>query len=162
MVGIHFLQSYHNTLQIPCRSKILLYLTQIPRLMRFCILCRNSRWPPEMAGKQFLGKVAITLCRSKILSHTVSEIKMSFFINAEIQDGHQKWWKTISGKKHHYTLQIPCRSKIFVALARTNSEINSVSRVMQKFNIAAKNGIKNIFGNITRALHRSPVGQKFH
>ena len=29
----------------------------------FCISCRNSRWPPKMAGKQFLRKVASRLCR---------------------------------------------------------------------------------------------------
>ena len=28
-----------------------------------CVLRRNSRWPPKMEGKQFLGKVASGLCR---------------------------------------------------------------------------------------------------
>ena len=27
------------------------------------VLCRNSRWPPKMVGKRFLGKVACRLCR---------------------------------------------------------------------------------------------------
>ena len=31
--------------------------------MCFCVLHRNSRWPPKMAGKPILGKVASTLCR---------------------------------------------------------------------------------------------------
>ena len=30
----------------------------------FCVLCRNSRWPPKMTGKQFSGKLARRLCRS--------------------------------------------------------------------------------------------------
>ena len=43
------------TLWIPRGSKILsklLYLAPFPRQMCFCVLHRNSRWPPKMAGKQ--------------------------------------------------------------------------------------------------------------
>ena len=49
----------------------------------FCILRRNSKWPPKVAGHQFLGKIASRLCgypvgqklrRKLLLSHSVSEI----------------------------------------------------------------------------------------
>ena len=29
----------------------------------FCVLRKNSRWPPKVAGKQFLQKNASRLCR---------------------------------------------------------------------------------------------------
>ena len=60
------------------------------RKIRFCILHRNLRWLPKVAGKNFLGEVATGLyrypggkqfCRNRIvfdinaLAHTVSEIK---------------------------------------------------------------------------------------
>ena len=72
--------------QIPCGYKILsksLYLTSFPRLMRFCILCRNSRWPPKVAGKRFLLQVA-----SRLFIYPAGQ-KCTF--HAEIQDGLQKW-----------------------------------------------------------------------
>ena len=66
--------------------------------MHFCILRRNSRWPPKVAGKRFLLKVASRLFiypvgpkfRRIALSCTVSEISV-FTFHAEIQDGRQKW-----------------------------------------------------------------------
>ena len=44
-----------------------------------CVLRRNSKWPPKVAGKRFLGKVASRLCRypvgKKFLrNRSVSEI----------------------------------------------------------------------------------------
>ena len=60
-----FVKCCQSTLQIPCGSKISsksLYLTPFPIKMHFCVLRRNSRWPPHMAEKQFYGKVTNRLC----------------------------------------------------------------------------------------------------
>ena len=96
-----FAKCRQHTPHITCGSKILskfLYLAPFLRLMRFCILSRNSRWPPKVAGKRFLLKVAIRLfiypagpkfCRI-VQTCTVSEISV-FTSHTEIQDGRQKW-----------------------------------------------------------------------
>ena len=58
-------KSCHITLQIPWgpkNSPKSLYLALFPREMCFCVLHRNSRWPPNMAGKQFFRKVVSSLC----------------------------------------------------------------------------------------------------
>ena len=57
----------------------------IPRKMHFCILRRNSRWPPKMSGKRFLGKVT-----SKLGISPCFRDKHVFAFNAEIQNGRQK------------------------------------------------------------------------
>ena len=60
-----FVKCCQYTLQIPCGLKItskLLYLARFQHNCVFCILRRNSRWPPKMVGKRFLGKVPSTLC----------------------------------------------------------------------------------------------------
>ena len=55
--------------------------------------------------------------------------------------------KIIFVKSGQYTLQMPCRSKIFVKteLSHTVSEINVFLCFMQKFKMATKNGRKTIF-----------------
>ena len=67
--------------------------------MRFCISRRNSRWPPKVAGKRFLGKVTSRLCRypvgekfrrNRSISHGLRD-KHVFAFYEENQDGHPKW-----------------------------------------------------------------------
>ena len=61
----------------------------VSEIMRFCILRRNSRWPPKTAGNRFLGKVASKTHDSlrvknfvKItLSRTISEILKIFIFS---------------------------------------------------------------------------------
>ena len=48
-----------QTLQIPWGSKVLsksLYLALFPRYVHFCVLRRNSRWPPKIVDNDFWGK----------------------------------------------------------------------------------------------------------
>ena len=67
--------------------------------MNMYFLYRNSRWPPKMAGKWFLGKFASRFfiypaCQKinwnwSILHHLLDKCVFAFY--AEIQDGRQKW-----------------------------------------------------------------------
>ena len=64
----------------------------------FCILRRNSRWPPKNGGKVTLAKFRqYTLqipCGSKMLSKSLShrfQDECTFALYAEIQEGCQKW-----------------------------------------------------------------------
>ena len=73
----------------------------------FCVLCRNSKWPPKVVGKQFLGKIASRLSRQpagqKFRGNRSISLhfrdKQVFAFYAEIQDGRQKllennFWKS--------------------------------------------------------------------
>ena len=64
----------------------------------FCVLRRNSIWPPKNGGKVIFAKShQYTLqipCRSKILSKSLShrfQDECTFALYAEIQEGCQKW-----------------------------------------------------------------------
>ena len=69
----------------------------------FCILRRNSNWPPKVAGKRFLRKVTSRLCRYPACqkfcrNRSISlrfQDKRIFVFNTEIQDGSQKWRENI-------------------------------------------------------------------
>ena len=123
----------------------------------FCVLRRNSRWPPKVSGKQFWGKVPNRLCRYPVgqkfrRNRSISlrfRDKCIFVFNTEIQDGRQKW----RGKGFFFCEIMPLdstdtlRVKNFVeiALSRSVSEINTFLHFTQKFKMAAKRGGKMIF-----------------
>ena len=89
--------------------------------MRFCILCRNSRWPPKWQQSDFCEMLPVhsesaDTLRVKnfikiALSRTVSKINVFY---AEIQDGRQKWWESDFCIKSPVdsAAQITCRSEI--------------------------------------------------
>ena len=94
--------------------------------MHFCILHRNSRWPPKMAGKRFSVKNASTFCRYPVgqkfrrnhyIPHYLRD-KGALVSYAEIQDGHQKNSPVDSAA----ILRV--KTFVEIALARTVSEIN--------------------------------------
>ena len=73
--------------------------------MPFCVLRRNSRWTPKMAGKPFFAKrrhqtVKIPwgqkFCQNCSISHRFLDECILVF-NAEIQDGCKKWWENDFG-----------------------------------------------------------------
>ena len=69
----------------------------------FCVLRRNSKWPPKVARKQVLEKVTSRFCRYSVGQkfHRNCSISLCFrdkpvfVLNAEIQDGHQKWRENV-------------------------------------------------------------------
>ena len=75
-----------DTQQIKNFVEIALYRT-ISKINVFCVLRRNSRWPPKVAGKQFWGKLAVDFADTMqvknfveiALSRTVSQINVFFF-----------------------------------------------------------------------------------
>ena len=88
--------------------------------MHFCILRRNLRWSPKMAGKRYLGKVTSRLCiypagqkhgQNRPILHRFQD-KCAFAFYVKMQDGCQKWRKAIFAKSCQLTLQIPCGSEI--------------------------------------------------
>ena len=135
--------------------------------MRFCALRRNSRWPPKVAGKQFLGKVASRLWRYpagqefvKItLSRSISEINAFFALYAEIQDGRQKWRENNFGEKSPVDSADAVWVKTFVE-SRSVSKTNIFLHLTQKFKMAAKSGGKTIFGKLCQQTLQIPCGSK--
>ena len=122
----------------------------------FCILRRNSRWPPKLAGKRFLRKLASRLCRypaaQKFRQNRSISLrfrnKRIFVFNTEIQDGRQK------GQENVFFCEImpidsadTLRVKKFVkiALPHSISEINTFLHFTQKFKMVTKSGGKTIF-----------------
>ena len=69
-----FEKSLQFTFQVPCMSKNLVEISHRFRdkFIHFHVLCRNSRWPPQMVGKFILRKnhhlTHQKLCGSKIAS----------------------------------------------------------------------------------------------
>ena len=88
--------------------------------MHYCILRRNSRWPPKMAGKQFCEKSPVdpvVTLRVKnfieiALSRMVSQINVFLRSMQKFKMATKNGGKVIFVKCCQYTLQIPCRSKI--------------------------------------------------
>ena len=72
---------------------------------------------------------------------------------AEIQDGHQKWWKNVFLAKTAidcaYTLQPADQNFIQITLSHTVSEINVFMHFTQMSKMATKNGRKMIVASIT-------------
>ena len=66
----------------------------------FFLFYANSRWPPKVAGKRFLGKVASRLCRYYCISPCFQD-KCVLAFYAEIQDGRQKWRENVVLQKKH-------------------------------------------------------------
>ena len=103
----------------------------------FFLLRRNSRWPPTVAGKGFLQKVASKLCRYPVGQkfHRNRSIllcfrdKCIFVFNTEIQDGHQEWWE-------NFFLRV--KNFVEIALSRSVSEINMFLHFTQKFKLVGK------------------------
>ena len=91
--------------------------------MRFCILHRNSTWPPKMVGKCFfffLEKWPVDCAHTLwvknfieiSLSRTLSEINGCLHFTQKFKMVAKNGGKIIFGKSRRYTLQIPCGSKI--------------------------------------------------
>ena len=105
--------------------------------MRFCVFCRNSRWPPKRREHNFWEKspvVSVDTLRVKnfdkiILSRTVSEINAFY---AENQDDHQKWQETDFWEKSPVDSTDTIGVKNFdeITLSHTVSEINAFLRFM--------------------------------
>ena len=118
----------------------------------FCIVRRNSKWPPEVAGKLFLGKVTSRLCRYPVgkkfcRNCSVSEINPYLHLTKKFKMATKSEGKMISGKRpveSADTLRV--KNFIKIALSRSVSEINFFLRFMQKFKMAAKSGRKMICG----------------
>ena len=117
--------------------------------MLFCVLCKNSRWPPKVAGKRFFGKVATTLCRYPVgqkfrRNRSISLCFRFFAFYAEIQDGHQQWQEIdFWGKlQEHFADTLWVKNFVDIALSRSDS---AFLRFMQKFKMATKSGRKTIF-----------------
>ena len=68
-------------------------------------------------------------------------------LNAEIQNGHQKWWENDFCEKSPVDSGDIVRLKNFIeiALSRSISEISRFLHLMLKFKMAAKSGGKTIF-----------------
>ena len=123
--------------------------------MCLCVLQRNSKWLPKVAGKRFLEKVASQLWgypprdkkfqRNHSISHHFQD-KGVFPFYAEIQDSHQKWWQTDFWEKSPVDSADTLGVKNFkeIAVSHTVSEINVFLHFTQKFKMAAKNGGKTI------------------
>ena len=128
--------------------------------MRFCILHRNSRWPPKKWQERDFCKMspvhsADTLRGQNFieiaLSGTVSSIKvllrfMQKFKMAAKSGGKATLWPVDSAD----TLQV--QNFIEIALFRTVSKINALLRFTQKFKMTAKSGKKAIFAKFARKL----------
>ena len=84
----------------------------------FCLLCRNSRWPPKVAGQQFLRKGASRLCRYPVGQK----------FRREIQDGRQKWWENdFCEKSPVYSANtLWVKNFIEIALSHSVSKINAL------------------------------------
>ena len=94
----------------------------------FCILRRNSRWPPNVAGKRFWGKVA-----SRVIIYPAGqnfiEIALSHFC---IKRRNSRWPPKVAGKlffcekspvDSKYTLWV--KNFVEIALSCSVSEINA-------------------------------------
>ena len=100
--------------------------------MGFCVLRRNSRWPPKVVGKHFFQIVASRLGlypvgkkfrRNRSISFCFQD-KRVFAFYTKIQDDRQKWRENDFWKKSDYTLWVKYFVKI--ALCHSISEINAV------------------------------------
>ena len=139
--------------------------------MRFGILRRNSRWPPKMAGKLFLRKVASRQSkysggkkfrRNRSISHRFWD-KWVFTFYAEIQDGRQIWWE------NHFWGKLPedsedalwVKNSIKIALSLIVSEINMFLHFTLKFKMVAKKLLGKYFlRKVASRLYRYPVCKK--
>ena len=90
----------------------------------FCVLRRNSRWLPKMAGKDFCEKSSVDSADNLqvrnfveiTLSQTVSQINVFCVLHRNSRWSSKNGGKVIFAKYHQYTLQIPCGSKILSKL----------------------------------------------
>ena len=109
----------------------------------------------KMVVKGFFGKVTSRLCRypvgKKICGNRSISLcfrdKPVFALNAEIQDGHQKWGENDFWKKSPVDSADNLWVKNFVeiALSRSISKINVFLHFTQKFKMAAESGGTTIF-----------------
>ena len=136
-------------------------------LFIFFILCRNSRWPPKVAGKRFLRKVASRLCRYPVgqiaLSRSVSKINAFLCLTQKF-----KMAAKSGGKMFFFCDKMPVgsadtlRVKNFVEIAPSCSvsEINTFLYFTQKFKMAAKSSRKMIFEESCQQTLQIPCGSK--
>ena len=69
--------------------------------MCVCILRRNSRWPPIIAGKLFLGKLASRLCIHPVVQtfRRNCSISHSFPHKCGVLPRNSRWPPNLSGKR---------------------------------------------------------------
>ena len=111
----------------------------------FCVLLRNSIWPPKN------GRKAISEKKTGRSPHIPSQhFQNKCVLNSTIQDGCQKWRENDFWQNLEMSFHIPYRPKISIkiALSHTISEITVFLYLMQKLKIATKNGGKMIYGKI--------------
>ena len=123
----------------------------------FCVLRRNSRWPPKVVGKQFLKKVASRLwrypagqkfCRNRSILLRF-QYKHFFSCFAQIQDGCQKWRENDLGEKSSVDSAGTLRVKNFIEI--------TLSCSVSEPKVAGK----RFLGKAASRLCRYPVDQKF-
>ena len=121
----------------------------------FCVLSRNSRWPPKVAGKRFLRKVASRLCkypvgqkfcRNRPISLRFQDKRIFLF------NRNSRWPPKVTGK-YFFCEIMPVDSAdtlwvknfVEIPLSRSVSEINTFLYFTQKYKMPAKSGRKTIF-----------------
>ena len=129
----------------------------------FCfVLCRNSRWPPKVAGKRFLLNIASRLCRYPTGQKFLTPLdKRIFVFNTEIKDSRQKWRENvfffceIMPVDSADTLRV--KNFVEIALSRSVSEINMFLHFTQKFKVAGRQFLRKVASR----LYKYPAVQKF-
>ena len=114
----------------------------------FCVLRRNSRWPPKVAGKRFLRKSPVDwVVRVKnfveiALSRSFSEINAFLCLAQKFKMAAKSGGKTFFSKIMPVdSADTPwVKNFVEIALFHSVSEINAFLRFMQKFKMATKSG----------------------
>ena len=141
-------------------------------LFVFCILCRISRWPPKVVGKQFLRKVSSRLCRYPVgqkfcRNHSILlrfRVKHIFLFNTDFQDSWQQWSENVFCEIMPVDSADTLRVKNFVEIAPSHfiSKINTFLHFTQKFKMAPKSDGKQFLSKVGSRLCKYPGGQNCH
>ena len=109
----------------------------------FCfVLCRNSRWPPKVAGKRFLLNIASRLCRYPTGQKFLTPLdKRIFVFNTEIKDSRQKWRENV----FFFCEIMPVDS-------RSVSKINMFLHFTQKFKVAGRQFLRKVASRLYNTL----------
>ena len=132
--------------------------------MCFCILRRNSRWPPKRLGKKSPDDSADTLGVKNLivlaLSRTVSEKKTFLHFTQKFKFAAKNDGKTTFGKNRQMILRIPWGQKF-----RQNCSIlqhfSDMCTLRRKSRWTPKMTGKLFLGKVTSSLYKYPRDQKF-
>ena len=131
----------------------------------FLRLTQKFKMAAKSGGKTILVKsrqyTLLIPCMSKILSKSTRfRNKGIFALNAEIQDGRQKWRENDFAKSRQYTLLIPCMSRIWSKSLRfRNKGIFTLNAEIQDGRQKCQE--KGFLREVASRLCRYPAGQKF-